>query len=197
LPWEKVFISYDTLDRELVERIAACLRRIGIIAFLADRSVEAGAEIPEKIAFHINDSNCFVAILTSSSVASQWVNQEIGYAYAFRNSRNLLIIPLVESGVQFKGFLQAFEYIPLNRYDSRYPIYLLITRLRAFINRNLIVLKEIEVTCKACKLPFKIPLPSQDEINHAAAGNQVFLAPCVNPNCRNPNNLDSLTFDVL
>lgn len=196
MPWEKVFLSYDTIDREIVERIALCLQRIGIVALLADRSVEAGTEIPDKIASHINDSNCFVAILTSSGIASQWVNQEIGYAYAFRNSRNLLIVPVVESGLQIKGFLQAFEYIPLNRYDPSYAIYILMTRLRAFINRNLVVLKEVDVTCKQCKFPFKIPLPSQDEINQAVAANHLFYAPCKNPNCRFNNNLNPMTFDV-
>lgn len=139
-----MLLSYDTIDRELVERIALCLRRIGIVALLADRSIEAGTEIPDNIAFHINDSNCFVAILTSSSLTSQWVNQEIGYAYAFRDSRNLLIVPVVESGH-----------------------------------------------------PFKIPLPSQDEINEAVAAGRVFLAPCVNPNCRNVSNLNPMTFDVI
>jgi hypothetical protein len=138
-----------------------------------------------------------VAILTSSSLTSQWVNQEIGYAYAFRDSRNLLIVPVVESGHQIKGLLQACEHIPLNLYDPSYAIYLLITRLRAFINRNLGVLKEVEVTCTQCRFPFRIPLPSQDEINEAVAAGRVFLAPCVNLNCRNVSNLDPMAFDVI
>ncbi len=191
-----MFLSYDSRDLELVEKIATCLRRIGIIAFLAERSLDAGGEIPEKVAFHINDSNCFVAILTSNSITAQWVNQEIGYAYAFRNSRNLLIVPVVENGLQIRGFLQAFEYIPLNRFDPSYGIYLMITRLRAFINRNLRLLREIEVTCKSCRLPFKIPLPSQDDINQMVSGNRIVLATCVNPNCRNANNLNPMTFQV-
>jgi hypothetical protein len=138
-----------------------------------------------------------VAILTSSSLTSQWVNQEIGYAYAFRDSRNLLIVPVVESGHQIKGLLQAFQHIPLNPYDPSYAIYLLITRLRAFINRNLVVLKEVEVTCTQCRFPFKIPLPSQDEINEAVAAGRVFLAPCVNLKCGNVSNLNPMTFDVI
>lgn len=178
----------------MIDKITVSLQRIGLEPFLAENWIAAGTEIPDKIALHIIDSNCFVAVLTTNSVNSMWVNQEIGYAYAAR--QNLLIVPIIESGLQTKGFLQAVEYILLNRWDLSDAIYRLITRLRGYINRNALVLKDLEVVCKQCKLPFKIPLPSQDEINDAIQKNFVFNATCLNPNCRTLNHLSPKTFDV-
>jgi hypothetical protein len=53
----------------------------------------------------ILESNYFVPILTSNSITSQWVNQEIGFAQA--NIGKVEIVPVVETEIinSLKGFV--------------------------------------------------------------------------------------------
>jgi len=197
--WEKVFISYTSEDLQLAQTISAYIARIGIQPYIAERKPTPDVYLADKIARNIIDSNCFVAILTRNSLGSQWVNQEIGFTYALQKIPNyyIPIFLLVETGLQVRGFPEAKEHIPLAAYTFEDPVYRLIMSLRAYINRNILVLREIAVTCKSCKFPYKVPLPTQSEIDDAIQKNFVINTICQNPNCRVPNNLNPKTFDVV
>jgi hypothetical protein len=101
--WEKVFISYDVRDDSVVRTIAKSLEHIGIEPFLANDHLVVGAKVGEKITSAINDSNCFVPIITSNSVNSQWVNQEIAYAYSHSETNEIGIFPVVEKGFEIQS----------------------------------------------------------------------------------------------
>jgi len=200
--WEKVFISYSSDDFELAQKIANYLSRIGIEPYLADRQPEIDRYLADKIVENILDSNCFVAILTPTSVKSQWVNQEIGFTYALQ--RQGLMIPIyrmVELSLHetkaIRGFLEAKQHIPMDLNQLDDAIYELRESLRAFINRYMPVLKEIKVTCKSCKLEYKAPLPSSQELNDRIEKGHAIPTFCPNSNCRMQNNLDPKTLDVI
>src|SRR3989442_11455607 len=107
--WKKVFVSHSGLDNNLVVLFEKSLKAIGIEPFLAERVVAAGESIPSKIGSHIRDSNAFVPVLTKNSLGNQWVNQEIGYAYRWKESQGIdspYFFPLLEEGFiePVKGF---------------------------------------------------------------------------------------------
>jgi len=199
MPWEKVFISYASEDLQLAQTISTYISRIGIQPYIAERRPTPDVYISDKIALNIMDSNCFVAILTRNSLGSQWVNQEVGFTYALQRFTNLYvpIFLLVERGLQIRGFLEAKEHIPLDLYKFDDLVYTLIASLRAYINRHFAVLREIAVTCKLCKFPYRVPLPTQSEINDDIQKNFLIITICPNPNCRVQNNLNPKTFDVV
>lgn len=200
--WEKVFISYSNQDLELVQKIADYLSRIGIEPYLADRRPEIDRYLADKIVANILDSNCFVAILTPTSVKSQWVNQEIGFTYALqRHGRVIPIYRMVELSLHepkaIRGFLEAKEHIPMDLNQLDYAIYKLRVLLRQFINRNKDVLEQIKVTCKSCKLEYRVPLPSLQELNDRIEKGQAVPTECQNKGCRIVNKLDPKTLDVI
>lgn len=200
--WEKVFISYSSDDFELAQKIANYLRLIGIEPYLADRLPEIDQYFADKIVKNILDSNCFVAILTPTSVKSQWVNQEIGFTYALqRQGSEIPIYRMVELSLHetkaIRGFLEAKEHIRMDINQLDDAIYDVRESLRKFINRNIAVLKEIKVTCKSCKLEYKVPLPSLQELNDRIEKGHVGPTFCPNSNCSMQNNLDPKTLDVI
>ena len=201
--WEKVFISYSSKDSELAERISIYLSRIGIEPYLADRRPLPDVYLADKIVKNMLDSNCFVAILTQNGITSQWVNQEIGFAHSLQRHKvhEIPIYRLVEQSLHkaraIRGFLEGREHIPMDLNNLGPSVYVLREHLRAYINRNIPVLKKMKVTCKSCKLPYEDDLPSVEVLNDALKRGQVILSICPNANCRMRNELDPRTFDVI
>jgi hypothetical protein len=150
------------------------MKAIGIEPFLAERVVAAGQNVPKKIAGHIRTSNAFIPFLTTSSLANQWVNQEIGYAFRWMEEREIdspYFFPVLEERLNHsaKGFLgiPVTEYIPLRMDEPNQAIYKLLLSLRKYINRNVDVLEQLYIICPACMRRFPTEIPPQEKIDAA------------------------------
>lgn len=107
----KVFISHSTKDMDLVNDFASILEQRGINSYVAKFDVLPGTNLWDKVEANIRDSSCVLAILTKNGSRSEYVNQEIATA----NAHNILLIPIVEKGVELKGALVGKEYIELDK----------------------------------------------------------------------------------
>jgi hypothetical protein len=106
-----VFVSHSVKDLWLVYLLKPWLESRGINVYIAEESPEPGKPLPKKIAEAIDRSDVVLALLTSDGARSQWVHQEIGYAI----KAGKLVIPVIEEGVEVKGFLIGVEYISFRR----------------------------------------------------------------------------------
>ena len=102
-----VFISHSTKDINVVHELANWIKSFNINVCVAELDFQAGQPLPDKIAKMIDGSDCVLVILTLGGMRSEWVNQEIGYA----KKAGKTIIPIVEEGVETKGFITNLEYI--------------------------------------------------------------------------------------
>ena len=109
----KVFISHSVSDYKNVEGLSDVLESYDIESYIAQRDLQYGRYLTEKIKNNIDNSDAVLVLWTNNSRHSDWVNQEIGYA----ERAGKQIIPLVEKGVEVKGFLQGREYIDMNPYN--------------------------------------------------------------------------------
>lgn len=192
MQWEKVFISYDTEDKELVTKITDSLERIGLEPFKAPDHKSIGSDLATKVIQAIKDSNCFVPILTHNSIKSQWVNQEIGYAYS---REELPIFPVVEKGLQIKGFVHhTKENIQLDIDNPDDAIHDLISSLRDYINRNWETIEKIYIACKICTKKYNVNLPSYRDLVRAIEEERFIATQC--NRCQNLNNLSPKTFEI-
>ena len=107
----KVFISHSTSDLGPVYQFKYWLTTNAIQTYVAELYPQPGVELPIKIANAINWSDCVIAIMTKDGDRSAWVNQEIGYA----KRADKLIVPVVEDGIDLKGFLTGLEYVTFRR----------------------------------------------------------------------------------
>jgi hypothetical protein len=101
-----VFISHSVSDLNVVYQFKYWLEVNGIGVYVADTQPQLGVPLPVKISNGIKQTDCVIAILTQNGDRSAWVNQEIGYAKA----AGKLVIPVVEEGVDPKGFVAGVEY---------------------------------------------------------------------------------------
>ncbi|HEX9896678.1 MAG TPA: toll/interleukin-1 receptor domain-containing protein [Dehalococcoidales bacterium] len=108
-----VFISHSVSDLNVVYQFKYWLEVNGIGVYVADNQPQLGVQLPVKVSNGINQSDCVIAILTQNGDRSAWVNQEIGYAKA----TGKLVIPVVEQGVNPKGFVAGVEYVTFQPFD--------------------------------------------------------------------------------
>lgn len=110
----KVFVSYSSLDdnkrRALVSALQSATPRITPVVVAARR--EPGRPLADKVIDCIQEADYLVPILSRSSIATQWVNQEIGYATGIGKT----VVPVVERQIisGLKGFVHAQHDLPFS-----------------------------------------------------------------------------------
>lgn len=114
----KVFISHATTkDEHLANWIAEALDRIHIRTFVYERYPVGGQNRFEVIKRNITHCPHFLVLLTRPGIASQWVNQEIGYAVAVGKKP----IPILEVDsstgrrIESRGFVELHDPIEYRR----------------------------------------------------------------------------------
>jgi hypothetical protein len=101
-----VFISYSLADRECVVQVVSHLSAAGIPVWY-DQFVGTGQPLNSAARRAIDESAPCVVVLTSASMASEWVRQEISYAVQSGKSIHPLLlsscrIPTVLFGLPFE-----------------------------------------------------------------------------------------------
>lgn len=114
----KVFISHATTeDSWLASWIEDALDCLHLRSFVYERYPKGGQNRFEVIKAKIKECPYFLALLTRNGVASQWVNQEIGYAVGIGKA----VIPVVEIDeatgrrIESKGFVELHDPIDYHR----------------------------------------------------------------------------------
>jgi len=107
-----VFISHSNnpFDKGLVARLVESLRATTFQPILAEALAQPLSPLGEKVKNLIDGCGCFMAIVTSTSQDSQWVQQELGYAYRRHHERDKPIAVLVQEGQMLGGFYTGLEY---------------------------------------------------------------------------------------
>ena len=88
---DHIFISYSSLDRAFIDRLAQDLRERGHICWIDFEGIQGGDRWRQSIADGLHPSRVVLLVLTPKSVASPWVNEEIRTAL----ERDKKVIPLL------------------------------------------------------------------------------------------------------
>jgi len=108
----RVFISHATEDGDMVAELEVVLERHGVSCYVATKDVRPGEPLTTKVKNAIETSDALVVILTGNSIASPWVQQEIGHAEG-----KMPIIPLKVAGVRPPAMLEGRECILYDKGD--------------------------------------------------------------------------------
>jgi hypothetical protein len=111
----QVFISHSSADAILVDWIATQVQAVGCRPYLAERDIQPGRALAEKVREEIAASAALLVVLTDSAHSSSYVQQEIGAAV----QSGLQVIPLVEHGMARAqlAMLDGIEHIRFDRLD--------------------------------------------------------------------------------
>jgi hypothetical protein len=111
----KVFISYAHADSEAARRIADELRKVELQVWLDASSLQPGQNWVAEIERALEDAGYLLALLSSVSLASQWVQRE----WTSMLTRQLggknggIVIPVRLEDVRPPTLLQPLQYVDL------------------------------------------------------------------------------------
>jgi hypothetical protein len=112
-----VFISHAGEDGAIAERIAMGLTAFGHRSWYADWELEPGDSIVTRIEAALADSDTLLVVLSSRSVASAWVRQELNTALMAQLSsdHDIDIIPVLIDECEVPGLLRDRVYADLRQ----------------------------------------------------------------------------------
>lgn len=106
----KIFISYSHQDAEACARIDDAFAKHGGFDVWYDKGLVPGEVYRRKIAGVIREADCFIILISHSSITSEWVIDEVEYAKKLRKK----IIPIWIENVEIPDDLDMI----LQRYHS-------------------------------------------------------------------------------
>jgi len=112
MPRLEVFLSHATADAEHVALVSRQIEALGIDVYLAEHDPKPGTSIAHKVEEALKRCSAVVVLVTSTSVNSAYVQQEIGLARA----HGKVIVPIIEKGVDRSrlGLLSEVEWLELD-----------------------------------------------------------------------------------
>jgi hypothetical protein len=143
-PSFSVFISHSMKDADHVEQVRRQLDALGIQAWLAEFDPRPGTSVLEKIESMLPKCDAVVFLITTNSIDSAYVQQEVGLARA----HGIPMVPLVDKRVDTSrlGLLSELEWIGIDLQEpsealmqvtkSLQPLLLRQTRQAATPERN-------------------------------------------------------------
>ena len=135
LPHLEVFLSHSTADSAHVQLVARQIEALGISVYLAEDNPEPGTVLADKVREAIHRSKAFVVLITTTSVNSAYVMQEVGIA----RECGLPIIPIIEKGIDTRalGILQGLEYLEYDTAEPAEAMAKIVQSLQPFILRQM------------------------------------------------------------
>jgi len=112
----QVFISYSRKDLEFVQRLADDLIAAGLEVWYDLSGLEAGSRWGGEIQKAIKASQYFIVILSSNSIASEWVEKEFLYA----DNLKLKIIPILYQPCEIPMWFINLHFIDM-QVERDYP----------------------------------------------------------------------------
>ena len=112
LPRLSVFLSHATADAEQVALVSRQIEALGIDVYLAEHDPKPGTSVAQKVEEALKRSNAVVVLITSVSINSAYVQQEVVLARA----HGKVIVPIIEKGVDKSrlGLLGEVEWLELD-----------------------------------------------------------------------------------
>lgn len=134
----EVFLSHAKADSDHVSLVARQIEALGIKVYLAEHDSMPGTSLAQKVEDAITRCHAVVVLITTTSINSAFVQQEVGIAH----SRNKPIIPIVESGIDIRklGILQGVEYLELDLAHPSETMAKITASLQSLVTKQLLAM---------------------------------------------------------
>lgn len=116
-----LFISHNAKDKPFVRCLAAALSTYGIDSWIDESEIRVGESLINKISEAIENIELVIVVISSNSIQSSWVRQELDWAMTKEiNKRKVVILPLVIDKCDIPFFLANklyADFIDNNKFD--------------------------------------------------------------------------------
>jgi hypothetical protein len=111
---KKAFISYSHSDSEFTDRLSKSLMEKGQDVFYDKWDIQPGDSIVEKI-FDVGLSECsaFLIVLSSNSIKSPWVKEELNTATLRRIEKLTKVIPILIDSIDIPLSLRTLRWVDM------------------------------------------------------------------------------------
>lgn len=108
----KVFISYNRNDRDHAEKLGKFLLGEGIDVWYDRWEITAGTSMTDKMDKGLKEVDAVIVLMSTSSMTSPWVREELKFAFQRRNSQDsFLLIPILLEDCEIHSLLMDYHYI--------------------------------------------------------------------------------------
>lgn len=108
---KKVFLSYANIDSEAAKQLHASLRNADVSGWMDHADIASGEAVAHKIKESIREASAVVVLISPGSITSQWVQFEVGAAWAMGK----LIVPVLigdsDVSINLPDWLSEFQYL--------------------------------------------------------------------------------------
>lgn len=119
-----IFLSHSSEDKAFVAGLAADLRDANVRVWQDEAEIKVGDSLIDKIERGISESEYLAVVLSSSSVASEWVQREVRTALTQEIAgRVVRVLPVLIEDVEIPPFLLDKSYLDF-RDEAQYQIQL-------------------------------------------------------------------------
>jgi len=107
----KIFLSHSHKDKPFTRKLAADLRANGHTVWIDEAEIKIGDSLISKIRDGIDEVDYVAAILSKSSIDSEWVKKELELASNRElEEKKVIVLPILIDDVQLPGFLKGKFY---------------------------------------------------------------------------------------
>jgi hypothetical protein len=115
----RIFISYSSKDREAAERLVSALLLNAVQVWYDQRDIDVGDHIYDKIHQGLLEVDFLGVILTSRSLESTWVKEELSLAKQRElEERNVIVLPLLFEQVTLPLHLRSRKFANFTDFDT-------------------------------------------------------------------------------
>ncbi len=108
----KIFLSYNSADRDCADRLALELERLGLEVWCDKWKIVPGDSLSSSVAKGIDKADIFAFVLSPASVASPWPQEELRAALAARMAKpQFRIVPILRKPCRIPVFLRDYRRI--------------------------------------------------------------------------------------
>jgi hypothetical protein len=104
------FMSYFSGDAEFARHLERNLRLRNLNIWRDERDIEVGDSLSTTIQEGLEQSYCFVVVLSPEALTRPWVNEELRAAYARRLAGELKVLPVVYKDCKLPTFLADYKF---------------------------------------------------------------------------------------
>lgn len=135
VPHLEVFLSHSNADKAHVDVVARQIAALGITVYLAEDNPQPGTVLADKVRAAIHRSKAFVVLITTTSINSAYVMQEVGIA----KEHGVPIIPIIEKGIDVRalGVLQGLDYLEYDPTEPAEAMAKIVQSLQPFVLRQM------------------------------------------------------------
>ncbi|ESX83425.1 toll/interleukin-1 receptor domain-containing protein [Mesorhizobium sp. LSHC412B00] len=106
-----IFLSHSHADKPFARKLAANLRSNGHSVWIDEAEINIGDSLIGKIREGLDKVDYVCALLSKSSIDSQWVQKELDIASNREiDEKRVMVLPLLISDVELPGFLRGKFY---------------------------------------------------------------------------------------